>query len=127
MKTGVVVRIVGHAMPVMLVKMMIEKSKPIRSKKIRDSARGEKCSLRLPAVCNYDESTTIFAHAPSADKGMGIKSPDWWGCYSCSACHDAIDGRVKYPHSDSYVTLSLIQAIYETQKKLINKGLIEVK
>jgi len=106
---------------------MISKSKPIRSKKIRDSARDEKCAMRLPAICNYDDSTTVFAHAPSVDKGMGIKSPDFWGCYCCSACHDVLDQRVKYPHSDSYITLSLIQAIYETQKKLFEKGLIEVK
>ncbi len=108
------------------------KQKPIRSKKITQSAAGEDCTLRIPGVCNFDPSTVVFCHAPSVDSGMRIKSPDWWGAYGCSDCHDVIDGRVKM------VTLGFeevdreelqrhwLPAIYETQKKLIAKDLIKI-
>ena len=92
--------------------------------KITKSARGEDCALRIPGICNYDTDTTVFCHAPCADKGMGFKSPDWWGAYGCSKCHDVIDGRTGMTLERKAGTW--MPAIYETQKKLIAKGLIKV-
>lgn len=104
------------------------KQPSFKSKKITSSARGETCSLRLPMVCQHDPSTTVFAHAPSVAHGTAYKSPDWWGMYACSNCHDVIDGRnTNSGLSNAYITMSMIPAIFETQQKLINKGLIEVK
>ena len=92
--------------------------------KITQSARGEDCAVRIPGVCNFDSETTVYAHAPCVDKGMGIKTPDYmaWGAYACSKCHDLIDGR----HQGwSEMSISYwFPAIYETQKKLRAKGLI---
>jgi hypothetical protein len=96
-----------------------------RSKKITQSARGEACALRVPGCCNFNHETTVFAHAPCVDSGMGIKSPDWWGAYACSSCHDFMDGRafskfVDSTNKDRY----WLAGIYETQKKLREKGLL---
>ena len=92
------------------------------SQKIRDSARGESCTLRLLG-CNFDSATTVFAHLPVNHRGMSIKTPDIFGCYACSFCHDVIDGRISgaWSHAD------LLRALSETQMKLIEKGLIVIK
>ena len=87
--------------------------------KITRSARGESCALRIPGVCNYDPATVVLCHAPCVDKGMGYKSPDWWGAYGCFSCHSHMDGS-----GEPYLIDIWMPAIYETQKKLIAKGLL---
>ena len=60
--------------------------------KIRKSAQGESCSVRIPMICNGNPETTILAHHSGG--GMGMKSSDWnESAYCCSSCHDALDGR----------------------------------
>ena len=95
-----------------------------KQSKITRSARGESCALRIPGVCNFGPATVVFCHAPCVDKGMGFKSPDWWGAYGCSDCHDVVDGRRKADAFPGYVMRAWMPAIYETQKKLIAKGLL---
>ena len=109
----------------------------MKQTKITKSARGENCSLRIPGVCNHDSATVVFCHAPSVGSGMGLKSPSWWGSYGCAKCHDAIDNRNNvlnrkftiqgYELSPFMINWLWLPAIYETQRKLIEKGLIEVK
>lgn len=103
------------------------KSKPLRSKKITTSAKGQDCTLRFYGVCNYNPETTVFAHAPCVDKGMGFKSPDWWGMYACSSCHDLIDGRISDAYLKPIIPNRILHAVYETQKKLFELKIIEVK
>ena len=84
--------------------MLIPKKKPFRSKKIRESARGEQCTIRSP-LCNFDAETTIWAHSNSLSdgKGMGIKADDRVGAYCCSGCHRWLDeGFAKREVKDSY-------------------------
>jgi hypothetical protein len=51
---------------------------------------------------------------------MGTKSPDFWGAYGCDDCHKHADsGKVSYQ--------DWMRAIFETQIKLIEKGLIQIK
>jgi len=74
----------------------------IRSNKIKQAARGERCTLRIPGVCvestgETPTQTTIFAHFPDESSGRGLKSDDISGCYSCFHCHDMLDGRVPPP------------------------------
>ena len=89
--------------------------------KIRKSAQGEECSLRLDC-CNYNTDTTVFAHISiKGNSGIGTKPIDLHGVYACSDCHDAIDGRVKgVQFSDS----DKLRAMIETQGKLVKKGLV---
>lgn len=104
---------------------MIPKPTKIRSKKITQSAKGELCTFRNPAICNHNPETTVFCHLPG-NKGMGTKNHDIFGIYACSSCHDFIDGRYKLPFTiDNYP--ALLRALQETQLKLVEKGIITVK
>lgn len=94
--------------------------------KIRQAARGEDCAVRIPFVCNGDPETVVLAHAPSVDSGMARKSPDWWGAFCCSNCHDYLDGRrgSADPEWANNRAKYWLSGIFETQKKLRDKGLI---
>ena len=97
-----------------------------RSKKIKDSARGESCALRFYQVCNDSNETVVFAHVGS-DGGMGIKCGDNFGVYACSGCHDLIDGRIKSPDGNYDFSSDILRALEETQQKLIDKGIMVIK
>lgn len=100
----------------------------MKNKQITQSARGEDCTVMLFPYCNQNPETTVFAHAPSIDKGMGIKSPDHWGAYACSTCHDIIDGKRR---ADDIAKIEILKCFYNgvylTQKRLIQLGLIKIK
>ena len=103
--------------------MKLQKPNKIRSKKIRASAKGESCTLRIPSVCNHNNETVVFAHV-NANKGVGTKNHDLFGVYACSGCHDWMDGRSNY--GGSYYS-EILRALQETQIKLYEKGLIQIK
>lgn len=107
--------------------MLFPKAKQFRSKKIRDSARGEDCTLRLPDCCNHNPETTVWCHGNGHEygKGMGLKADDRNGCYGCSACHDVLDGRAKHPYLDAAdIEAEFKRAMEESQAKLKHKGLM---
>jgi hypothetical protein len=100
------------------------------------------CTLRLPG-CNNDPETTVFAHAPSIDNGMGLKAAqDFWGAFACSNCHDVADRRVSLENDRPLkifgersrpqhrllwsweMSQAWMRGIYETQKALIEQGLM---
>ena len=87
--------------------------------KIRESAKGEDCSLRVPGVCNGNSETVVLAHLPSVAKGVGNKSPDFWAAYACSSCHAWLDGP-----SSQVAWRWVLDGLFETQVKLIERGLM---
>lgn len=91
----------------------------IKSKKIRESARGEDCTLRL-GNCSSNE-TVVLCHV-GRRRGMGIKCSDNMAVYGCHNCHSEIDSKPK-----SYYAEDLMRALEETQEKLIDKGLLVFK
>lgn len=91
------------------------------SKKLRDSARGQSCTLRLDC-CNFNPETTVLAHLPCGHKGAGMKSPDNMAVFACSDCHTYIDG----PHRWSVHTKDYLRALAETQLSWIELGLIKI-
>ena len=95
----------------------------IVSKKLRDSARGQDCTVRIPGVCNFNPETTVLAHLPCGSKGAGMKGPDIISVFCCSSCHDAIDGRRNDIEID---WKDIIRAIAETQLIWISKGLLKI-
>ena len=73
----------------------MQKHKPIRMKKIRDSARGQECQANTP-YCNHDSDTVVLCHYGTAgEKGMGLKPSDTSAAYCCSGCHDWLDMRTQ--------------------------------
>ncbi|GLX87858.1 hypothetical protein Pfra02_04270 [Pseudomonas fragi] len=93
----------------------------IISKKLRDSARDQTCTLRLQG-CGYDDGTVVLAHLPCGQKGMGMKGPDVIACFACDSCHSIIDGRKR----GEYETADLLRALAETQVHWIERGLLKV-
>ena len=96
--------------------------------KIRRSAKGEQCTVRLPFICTHNPETVVLAHGNGSayDKGMGAKSRDWQAAYCCAACHDVVDRRRKPPegwtHDD--VKLAFAEGVMRTQQILERKGLL---
>lgn len=94
----------------------------MKTTKIRKSAKGEDCSLRL-GNCSSNE-TVVLAHI-GKNRGMGIKCADYMAVYACSNCHDIIDGRVKTEYTKDQLNTEKLRALEETLNKLFDKGLLK--
>lgn len=93
------------------------------SKKLRDSARGQDCTVRIPGVCNFNPETTVLAHLPSGSKGVGMKGPDNIAVFACSCCHDILDRRRNDIDLD---WRDILRALQETQSIWIMLGLLKI-
>ena len=94
--------------------------------KIRKSARGQDCQVRIYGVCNHNPETTVLAHLNGG--GIGMKRHDIFGAWCCSSCHDVIDGRVKVPNVEpDIIQLWFYDGMVRTQNKLLEMGLIVTK
>lgn len=93
----------------------------IRSNKIRNSARGENCTVNSP-VCNNRSETVVLAHSNYGEdgKGMGQKAHDIYSCYACSDCHRWLD------ESGEDTRDAFHRAMKRTWKRLIDKGVIKI-
>ena len=94
----------------------------IISKPLRDSARGQDCTLRLDG-CRFSPETVVLCHLPVGQKGMGMKSPDLFAVFGCEHCHAVIDGRIK----GHFEQRDLLRALAETQLIWVRMGLLTVK
>lgn len=95
--------------------------------KLTQAARGQECTAQIHPYCNGNVETTVFAHAPCEDKGMGIKGPDWWGGDCCSGCHDVFDRRIYTNIPNIELREIFMRATYRTLKRRIEEqGLIKV-
>lgn len=100
----------------------------IQSKHLRNSARGQACTLQIVGVCNGDWSTTVLAHLPDESHGMAKKSDDVSSCYACDACHSVLDGRAKWPAGEhEYKDWYLRRAQTRTLRAMFDDGLITIK
>jgi hypothetical protein len=87
--------------------------------KIRQSAKGEECSLRVSDSCTDEYGSVVACHLNSNYRGVGIKSPDLFVVYACFFCHQLLD-KSEVSAEDQ------LRASQETQMKLLNKGLINI-
>lgn len=87
--------------------------------KITKSARGEDCSLRVSDNCTDEYGYVVLCHLNTNYRGIGIKSPDLFGVYGCTHCHKLLDAsQVDYKDQQ--------RALFETQMKLMEKGLLKL-
>ena len=93
----------------------------MKQTKITKSARGEDCSLRIPNICNFNPETTVLCHVNTKYKGVAMKSPDLFALYGCSSCHSALDSNL-----EGLEAQWVMDAVFETQYKLMEKGLIKI-
>ena len=92
--------------------------------KLRKSAKGRNCEVRIPGVCNFNPETVVLAHLGGA--GMGLKRNEVHGAFCCSSCHDEIDGRTidsEFTRRD--LKLMHHQGVERTQDIWIEEGLIK--
>ena len=76
---------------------MIPKSPRFESKALRDSARGQPCTFRIPGVCNGNPETSVFCHDRRGLLGKSLRPDDTNGAIGCFACHNVMDGRAPKP------------------------------
>ena len=66
----------------------------IKTNKIRQSAKGEECTLNIAGVCRYDTETTVLCHIGFNDgTAKRRRGKERNSVYGYVACHDHIDGR----------------------------------
>ena len=102
--------------------MLIPKSPSVRSKKLRNSARDEDCTLQVVGVCNFNPETTVLAHLDSENKGTAYKSSDLFAVYACSDCHSWLDQHLGSEEDRQFYSL---RALDRTHRKMHSKGVIE--
>jgi hypothetical protein len=103
--------------------MNLQKRNYIRSKKILDSAKGEKCTVESP-ICNDDRTTTVACHSDYMEdgKGKGIKAEDIYIAYGCFNCHQWLTKDVVNDLKEMYFH----RGMKRTWKRLIEKGIIKI-
>lgn len=109
--------------------MLLPKSTVIRSKRIRDFARGMPCTVRGP-MCNGNPETSVWAHSPfraAGGGGMAFKVSDVYGCVACLSCHDWLDGRQQYDGPCESKTAAYHRAQDRSLQLLIDAGIAVFK
>lgn len=95
--------------------------------RIRESANGEECTVRLPG-CPGDPAMTIWSHdkTSAGGKGMRIKSLDLCGCFACTYCDAVYDGQRPRPAGMTLqdVELAWYRGHMRSLVKLNQKGLL---
>jgi len=97
--------------------------KPIRSKKLRDSANGKSCTVNIAGICNYNPETTVLAHFNFEGGAMGSKSDDTSAGFSCSSCHTHLDQN-KLSKEDAYFYKA--RAMVRTTRVWIEEGFLKL-
>jgi len=97
--------------------------------KIRKSARNEDCQVRIPGICTFDSTTTIWSHyrGEAGGKGMSLKSDDLCGAYACTACDAVYDGQLKAPPgmTREQIENDWLTGHIRSMRILLRKGLIK--
>lgn len=92
---------------------------------LRKEARSRQCQVRMPGICNGDETTVVLGHLRMSGLcGMGLKPHDLFGAWVCSSCHDEIDRRTRITDADYAHTLFL-EGVIRTQAILLREGKIK--
>ena len=99
----------------------------IHSKKMRDSARGEECTLEILGVCSYNTETVVLCHFPDESGVMGSKVDDFCAGYACHTCHTAIDQRGSCPEFDERSEWYLRRSQNRTARRMFETGTIKLK
>ena len=103
-----------------------QRDEEIRSKAIRDSARGTPCMLNFPC-CNYDPATSVWCHWRDESFGRGRKAHDCSGFVGCSACHAWLDVGWAGKMSLALVRFYVIRAMQRAFVHLIRTKVVTVQ
>lgn len=99
--------------------------------KVKASAKGEDCTVRLVGVCSFDPKKTVWSHGRwgaqlgEAGRGMGTKALDLCGAYACTDCDAAYDGQLKVPGlTRTQIDLDWCMGHFRSMGRLAAKGLL---
>jgi len=96
------------------------------SEHLRQFAKHQPCTLRLPGICSDDagHETTVMCHLSIGMRGVGMKVNDLFSIHACHTCHDALDRRrTDYEVDEGDV----LRALCRTIDLRMRAGLIQVK
>jgi len=68
--------------------------KPLKSVKLRQSAKDQNCTMNVATVCNGNSETTVLAHINTEGSAIGAKCDDYSAAFACSDCHRWLDERL---------------------------------
>ncbi len=93
--------------------------------KIRESAKGAPCLLRVPGVCSHDRDSVVHCHIRRVSSGgIGLKPNDLNGVRACFPCHEWLDRRDGFgPHQEYRDTL-IHDGHIRTLDALVLEGII---
>ena len=91
--------------------------------KLRQSARGKFCQIRIPGYCLYHPETVCLCHLNGG--GMALKTLDIHGAYGCQVCHDIVDGKLKTKYTKDERRLMHLEGMVRTQEIMWKEGLIK--
>lgn len=110
-----------------MARPVIAKQPRFESKKLRESAMRQMCTVRT-SKCNGDPETTVLAHLPDESHGISRKADDFSACFACSACHDWLDGRIQIEgYSDYDRERMMRRAMVRTWRYWFETGLVKIK
>lgn len=93
---------------------------------LRKLARGQECQVRIPGVCNFNPETVVLAHFRMPGTcGVGMKPSDWQAAFACSACHDALDMRVRTNYYKDALDLMFCMGILRTHEHWRRVGVMK--
>ena len=90
--------------------------------KLRKSAKGKYCQIRIPTYCLHNPETVCLCHMNGY--GWAKKSLYIHASYGCQVCHDIVDGRKKTRWSPETIKLWFLEGIIRTQEMMWKEGLI---
>lgn len=98
--------------------------KPVKSTKLRNSARDRDCTMQVAGVCCNHTGTTVLAHVNTEGGCMGGKSPDFSACFACRECHAWLDQNRGTEEDRLFYTR---RAMVRTWRIWINEGILCLK
>lgn len=98
----------------------------INSKKIRNSAKGEDCTLQIGGVCRGDNETVVLCHFPLHDGGSARLNGEISAGYGCFSCHSVIDRREYTSLSEADREFYMRRSMVRTLDRLVEKGLVVI-
>jgi hypothetical protein len=99
----------------------------IKSKAIRNSAKGEECTLNIGGVCENNSETTVLCHFSLHDGGSARLNGDLSAGYGCFLCHEIIDLRRNLALSQEEREFYMRRSMVRTLDRLVEKGLVIIK
>lgn len=93
--------------------------------KIRKSAKGKDCQVRIYGYCCANPETTIAAHINRKGlHGMGCKTSDILTVRACCVCHDVLDGRMPSWYTREQLDGFALDALCRTLVAYEQEGLV---